>query len=423
MREWLSLVNGISVTLFGSILSASFCISLSSSRNRCVFGLSIVVSLLMQGWFSSFLGMEILRKIYPLTIHLPLVVIFYFLTRKLMWSLICVLTAYLCCQLRRWLALLVVALVSGGAVTQNMIELVITVPLLLLLLRFVSRAMRQLINYPYTIQCQFGAIPVLYYVFDYATVVYTDLLMNSGPVIVEFMPFVCCTAYLIFLLYNFASEQKRNQMYQLQKSLDVQLEQSVREINTLRESQALLRQYRHDLRHDLQYVSACIENGQGEQAQNYIADICKEIEAQTVKRYCENETANLLFSAFAGRAKKDGIIMNVQGVMPASIMVLDRDLCVLLSNALENALHACQKLSSKETNCIIDVQFYMKNTKLFLQITNPCEKEVRFEKGIPVSDRPNHGIGVQSICTIVEKYGGVYTFSVREDLFILRLSI
>ncbi|MBQ2817869.1 MAG: GHKL domain-containing protein, partial [Clostridia bacterium] len=35
----------------------------------------------------------------------------------------------------------------------------------------------------------------------------------------------------------------------------------------------------------------------------------------------------------------------------------------------------------------------------------------------------DHGIGVQSICAIVQKYGGVQTFLVRDGQFILRLSI
>ena len=41
----------------------------------------------------------------------------------------------------------------------------------------------------------------------------------------------------------------------------------------------------------------------------------------------------------------------------------------------------------------------------------------------PVTDRPGHGIGVGSICAIVERYGGLYSFSVREGKFVLRVSL
>ena len=423
MSVWISLLNDVAVSLFGSILSASFCGALDTRRNRRIFWCCMTVIPLLQGWIYSIWDAEFLRQIYPLVIHLPLILVLYVLTKRLLWPTISVLTAYLCCQLRRWLALLTVALASGGPMMQDVVELTVTLPLLLLLLRFVAPAVRQLAHHPAKLQCQFGVIPALYYAFDYVTVVYTDLLTSGAPVAVEFMPFVCCGAYLVFLLYHSAEEQKRSQLQQTQNSLDIQLKQSIREISALRESQALARQYRHDLRHHLQYVSACIENGQQEQAQEYISGICREIEAQKVKRYCENEAANLILSAFAGRAKKDGIDMKVQGTLPSFIMVSDRDLCVLLSNALENALHACQPFAAAGTACAIDVQFYERESKFFLQVTNPCGENVRFENGIPISDRPDHGIGVQSICAIVRKYGGVCTFLVKDSRFILRLSI
>ncbi|MGN0153633.1 MAG: sensor histidine kinase [Lachnospiraceae bacterium] len=418
-----SLLNDISVGLFGSVLSASFCDALGTRKNRRIFVFSMILLLLLQGLVYFLWGAEFMRRIYPLVVHLPLLLLLYIMTGRLLWPFFSILSAYLCCQLRRWIALLAVAVLSGGTTMQDFIELLLTVPLLLFLLRYAAPVFRQISGYSAQTQCQFGSIPALYYGFDYLTNVYTNLLASGDPVVVEFMPFVCCTAYLVFLLYNSVKEHTQDQLKQVQKSLGIQLNQAVREINALRESQALASQYRHDMRHHLQYVSACIKNGQEEQAQSYIAGICKEIEAQKVERYCENEAANLILSAFAGRAKKNGIQMNVSGTLPSSITVSDSDLCVLLSNALENALHACLPITTANEACIIDVQFYNRGDRLFLQIENPCSDNVQFENGIPVSNEPGHGIGVQSICAIVEHYGGIYTFLVKNNQFILRLSI
>ena len=85
---------------------------------------------------------------------------------------------------------LAVALASGGTMLQDIVELILTVPLLLFLLHAVTPAVCRLIDRPAKSQCQFGAIPAVYYVFDYMTVVYTDLLASGAPVAVEFMPFV-----------------------------------------------------------------------------------------------------------------------------------------------------------------------------------------------------------------------------------------
>ncbi len=423
MNIWISMLNGGAVSIFGSVLSASFCNALSEKRQRRIFWCSVILMLLIQGTLYAWWEGDILRRVYPLVMHLPLMIILYLLTRKLLWPFISILAAYSCCQMRRWLALLVVEIFSGSMLMQETVELVITLPLLMFLLFFVSPLVRKLSNSPVKMQCQFGVIPALYYGFDYMTLVYTNVLYSGSPVAVEFMPFVCCVLYLIFWVYNAGEEQKRNELQQQQKCLDIQLAQAVQEIDSLRESQVLMRQYRHDLRHHLQYVSVCMENGQIVQAQTYITGIFKEIEAQAVKHYCENEAVNLILSAFAGRIEKKGIYMHVKGGLPAMVMVSDSDLCVLLSNALENALHACEPMAVEGKECAINVQFYERRGKIFLQITNPCREGVRFEKGLPVTEKPGHGIGVQSICAIVEKYKGVYSFHVQEGQFILRISL
>lgn len=59
----------------------------------------------------------------------------------------------------------------------------------------------------------------------------------------------------------------------------------------------------------------------------------------------------------------------------------------------------------------------------FLQLANACSTPVLFEDGVPVTREPGHGLGVRSICAIVEKYGGIYSFTQKQEQFILRISI
>ena len=422
MSKWISLLDGISVSIFGSVLAAFFCNVFQKPKRRWIFGFCCTAILLLQGLVYLIWDSEVLRQIYPLVTHLPLILLLCGLTGKLVWPIISVFTAYLCCQLRRWLALLILVLIPGDTVSLDLLQLILTFPLLLLLIQLMKPAVSQLVHQPLSLQVQCGIIPTLYYAFDYFSMVYTTLFADGEPVVVEFMPFMCCAAYLIFVLYSSSQRQKQFHLKQSQKVLESQLIQSVREIDALRESQNTARQYRHDLRHHLQYLSACIQNGQQQHALDYIAGICQQIEHQKVQAYCENEAANLILSAFVSRAEKNGVAINIQGALPAAIKISDSDLCVLLSNALENALHACQALDETQT-AAIDVQFYEKSGKLFLQVTNPYAGQIRFENNIPVSHEPGHGIGVQSICTIVQRYGGIYTFTAENRKFTLRLSL
>lgn len=420
----LYLANGLAVGVFGMVLSASFCeVVWTHEKRRALVG-SMVCLLLLQVLVYAALEEGSLEELYPLVTHLPLAVVLCWLSGQRLWPVISVLTAYLCCQLRRWLALLVVAMAGGGIILQDVVQLAVTLPLLWALVRYAAPSVRAISHYPASVQWQFAVIPALSYGFDYLTRIYTDWLNEGSPVAVEFMPFVCCLAYLFFVLRTSEEVQARMALEQTQNSLNLQVDQAVREIEALRMSQKTASTYRHDLRHHLQYLSACIENGRSEQAQDYIHTICAEIDAGKVTVYCQNEAANLILSAFAGRAEARDVPLSIQAVIPQNLPVSESDLCVLLSNALENALHACAALRRTGQRAEIALSAYEKNARLFLEIRNSCGDAVAFdEEGIPVTDRPGHGIGVRSICAIVEKYGGVCSFSARNGWFVLRVSL
>lgn len=419
-----TLLNDAAVGVYGMILSAAFCGITWTRGKKWIYGLSMAAILLAQAAvYGMTTDLQLLKLLYPLVTHMPLVLVLAIIERKLLWPTISVLTAYLCCQLRRWLALLLTALMSGGAEVQTAAELALTLPLLLGLLYFVAPAVRTIAGYKPAMQVRFGLIPAVGYLFDYLTRIYTDLLAQGTPAAVEFMPFVCCVAYLAFVLRSSAENETRLRLEQTQENLHLQVTQATREIASLRESERRASTYRHDLRHHMQYLAGCIENGRTEQAQAYIREVCAEIESQKVRVFCENETVNLILSAFAGRAEESGVPLRVRAEVPHFIPVAETDLCVLLSNALENALHACQRLRQTGEPCDIELVVYEKSGKFFLQVTNTCPPGVTFEKGLPVTREPGHGIGVRSICSIAERYNGMYSFSEKDGRFVLRVSL
>ena len=419
-----TLLNDAAVGVYGMILSAAFCGITWTKGKKWAYGLSMAAILLAQAAvYGMTTDLQLLKLLYPLVTHMPLVLVLAIIERKLLWPTISVLTAYLCCQLRRWLALLRTALMSGGAEVQTAAELALTLPLLLGLLYFVAPAVRTIAGYKPAMQVRFGLIPAVGYLFDYLTRIYTNLLAQGTPAAVEFMPFVCCVAYLGFVLRSSAENETRLRLEQTQENLHLQVTQATREIASLRESERRASTYRHDLRHHMQYLAGCIENGRTEQAQAYIREVCAEIESQKVRVFCENETVNLILSSYAGRAEESGIPLRVRAEVPHFIPVAETDLCVLLSNALENALHACQRLRQAGQPCDIELVVYEKSGKFFLQVTNTCPPGVTFEKGLPVTREPGHGIGVRSICSIAERYNGMYSFSEKDGRFVLRVSL
>lgn len=417
------LLDGAAVGIFGILLSAAFCPIRWTDKKRWALAGCTAGLLALQGvlYFGS--SPTAAQYLYPLITHLPLYVVLVLFSGQKVWPLVAVLTAYLCCQVRRWAALAVALFLPQHPLVQPVAELLFTLPLLLLFIRFLAPSMRQLSHYPASVQCQFGIVPLVSYLFDYITHVYTNLLSEANPAAVEFMFFVCCAAFLCSILRASRVERQRIQMEQLQTSLNLQVTQAMREIEALRLSQQRASTYRHDLRHHMQFLAGCIENGRTEQALGYIRSVCSEIEAGKVTAYCENEAANLIFSAFADRAAKAGVQFTVQAGISQALPVSESDLCVLLSNALENALHAAVRCREAGQGAFIETTGHEKGKKLFLQITNSCLPDVQFREGVPVTDRTGHGLGVRSICAISERYGGLTSFAAKDGQFTLRVML
>lgn len=75
LKTMICLLNDAAVSIFGGILSASFCGALSTRRNRRIFWFGMTLLLIPQGAAYLLWDAEFQTKIYPLIIHLPLLIL------------------------------------------------------------------------------------------------------------------------------------------------------------------------------------------------------------------------------------------------------------------------------------------------------------------------------------------------------------
>ena len=172
--------NMIAVGSFGMILSSAFSGVCENGQKRSRIVCMMALILLGQTLFVVTAGRQWLIYCYPFITHLPFVLFLHLSGVNFVWSLASVLIAYLCCQLRRWLALALVFLCLGGrnADYQRVAEIVVTIPLLLLILRLAAPSIRSLSEHTRLSQCLFAIIPAAGYGFDYVTRIYTDLFAS-----------------------------------------------------------------------------------------------------------------------------------------------------------------------------------------------------------------------------------------------------
>ena len=418
----LQLINYGFVLFFG-IVASLYLADINFLDNKISYLVTILSFGVAQILFYLIMGETLLYKCYPLLIHLPLILLIRLVFhRNLYIATISVLSAYLLCTPRKWLGTLAASFFHGNPLVSNIVSICVTIPLLYLVIRYIAPYILRLKYENKKTLLLFFLLPLSYYILEYAFTVYTDLLYTGGPVIIDFMDSFIVLFFFILSMVSLDFADKKSTAERENLLLTTAAAQAQKEIAQLSASQKQAAIYRHDLRHHMTFLQNCIMENKSDQALEYIHQICTDIDNSCVIRYCANDALNLILSSYAHQAKDAGI--NLQFLVTATDFTRFQitDLCSLFANALENAIHACEKIPSSQKRYII-LKVYEKNNRICIHIANNYAQNPVFENEIPVSHEPNHGIGVRSMISVVEKYHGVYGFFAENGEFRFQTSL
>ena len=423
MQSALDIFCYVLVLIYGLALSADISTGGHVSRQqKCLLTLLCLLFLLVQGLGLVLLGERTVKQLYPLVTHVPLVLILIlFMKKSVGVAIVSTCTAYLCCQPPRWGRIAVEALTQSTLAAELVYILLMPVMYYLLRRFFVAAAYNTMTSSTATLLL-FGSLPVTYYIFDYATTVYSDALYSNVLIISEFLPTVLVTFYILFLPAFYLETQKRAAAEMQRSMLTMELEQSQLEMDALHRMETQTAVYQHDMRHHLNMLDGLLSAGKPGQAQEYIKGVQADIEAITPRRFCENQLVNLLCSSYTDKAQRQGTVLTVEARLPDALTISDTELCSLLSNGLENALRAVKELPPERRT--VSLYCGVQRNKLLIEITNPCGEAVTMKDGLPVSDRgAGHGYGCLSIQTIARRNGGLCEFSCGSGQFRLQVML
>lgn len=408
--------------VFGIVVSALFAGIESTKRNRLVVGLLCLLFLLVQTGSYWIFGLDLTSKLYPLIIHLPLIMIFrLYFKRPWLISTVSVLSGYLCCQAPRWFGFLAGALFHSRFADH--IAYMLTIILFYFFLKkYVAGSVRHLMEGSRKSCIFLGGVPFFYYLFDYTTTIYTDVLYTGAEWAVQFMPSTISIFYFVFVIIYHAETQKQASLQREKDMLDVQFKLAKTEFASLRQLQQNAAAYRHDMRHHFTFLQGLASEGNIDEIKEYLQTAQSDMDAITPIRFCENETVNLILSTFAAKAKKEEVDLTIDAKLPDLIPFSDTELCSLLSNALENAIQATRQIEDKDKRHI-SLRLFEKNTKLCIDVRNSYETQPVLKQGLPVSPlskEQDHGYGTKSMAHIIEKHGGVFQFSIQDGWLIFQ---
>lgn len=404
--------------LFGVFTCIAFAGIRLNLRN-CLWNLGLCVvcgTLQLVCYFA--LSEDAVRKLYPLITHLPCVLLLMLFYRKnIVTSLASVFAAYLCCQPAKWFGILALTL-FGTATAEYLTQILCLSAGAAACLLFLAPYLSRIFNKDRRSVCIFGSLPAVYYLFDYGTTIYTSFWLDNNRIATEFLPVFFCIAFLVFCVVYYREYEQKADAERSEQITRITIEQQAKEMDAIRQSEKTLRLLRHDMRHFLTGLARCIQDGDREKALEMVASYTSQIETVPVKRFCGCETVNYVLSDFAAKCST----RNIQFVYDVALDTVDRDetmFCSILNNALENAFHA--QLPLPEEKRCVRLLLKVVDHKLLLAVKNPVDQMPVFSDGLPVSNRPGHGYGTQSIRYMTERLGGNCQFSVQDGLFVLRV--
>lgn len=240
----------------------------------------------------------------------------------------------------------------------------------------------------------------------YSSAAVNTLAMNQGLVV---LPFVLLTSVvLLFAILILADHERLEQAHRLA---------GVREIyyQGLQQQEHQVRQIRHDLRNHLTVIRGLLEKGDFQEAIHYLDQMAASPALQGSKRFCDNETANVVLCAKAESMEQLGITADFTVSLPQDLPVTDMDLAALLGNALDNAIESAQNAAEKKISlrCRVDKGLFM------LRLENTVGGPVNPDLSTTKPDKVAHGFGLPGMREIAERYHGTLDAGMKDGHFIL----
>lgn len=219
------------------------------------------------------------------------------------------------------------------------------------------------------------------------------------------------------MLYYFNIKQK----YQLQSDmLEEYNEQQRQYFEELLQKEQATRQFRHDITSELLQIQNFYNKGEYKEAQQYINEMLDEIKIINKKGYnVGNEIVNTILNSYFTPIEAECEI-KIKGFIDNEIKISRRDLCVIVSNLVKNAVEAVRKCSEENKKIIFEIQQGKQFFHIEVKNTAQCNTIIT-GKNYPVTskeDKKQHGFGIQNIIKISKKYNGRYEYKIKNGYYI-----
>ncbi len=184
-----------------------------------------------------------------------------------------------------------------------------------------------------------------------------------------------------------------------------------------------IRKVRHEMKNHMANIKGLTEAGEYGEIEEYVRRMDETMQELEYKYVTGNAVTDVIINDKCRRAEKAGIRFGADFRYGGEIPVFDMG--IILNNLLDNAIEACEKLEPGKG--FIRLSLKRKKQFLILYVENSFDGAVPVSKGssLPPTTKQSilpgiiteHGIGLENVRDIAERYFGGVNIKVKGDVF------
>lgn len=173
----------------------------------------------------------------------------------------------------------------------------------------------------------------------------------------------------------------------------------------------------HDIKNHLRTMQTLADNHEYEEIKKYSEAILNDT-ITTTQNFCHNPTVNAMLMYYNKAAREKDIDFIATATIPTKTPLSSVDLVSLISNLLDNAFEACERVTEAERTASITITC---DDNAFTCICKNTFDGKLIKKGkkfiTQKTDTINHGLGTQIVTETANRLGGKCDFSFDEKTF------
>ena len=242
-----------------------------------------------------------------------------------------------------------------------------------------------------------------------------ELIDNFNLIFISFLILLSSISLLI-IIYKII---KNNKLKMENEFMKEKIDLEYRYYNKIEKSQENIKKIYHDMNNHM----ICIANLSSEKdVKEYVRSL--DLDIGYMNFNLGNKILDIIVSEKYQLCKEKRIRFNIVADFSKLDFIEMMDLCVIFSNALDNAIEACDKILDESTVKYISVNVTYINSFCFIKIENSKVNDINIKNNNFITSKKEktmHGIGLKNIKDTVYKYNGDISIDFDDDKFLIKI--